>query len=505
MLLKVREDGVKLVCELEKDTAKYESVFPALSDIIDEIKGSDKIQVIQLLNKYQAAPYGLGEVALELFLAFVVKYFGDELAFKKNPYELGEVSLQSFEQIEDIVNRKYSEAVFEKRSLDQYQVALMIELYKGFSNEALPAGYTPRLAEVAGKLNDWFAGLPPLARSEDFYQDQNIKSFLQLLKSSQHMDNYRFLFSELQAVCGFEKDTMLTKEVKNKIITCTKGYKKEIESKLDEVKNKVFEGFCDIFAASTKTSSDLISAIDAWYKSLDSNQTDLTASWHHNTSKQLVLHLKNTQNIEATIYEKIPGTPDYGLGKIESWNVDNVTTYLEKIRDGKKIIEENKILVDLPVVEVKNGEKNTSPYGDDVQVKFDDKNDVELTIELPGNAKEIWISYNNENPISANTQKEVIKHKKKYKPVRPNETLKLVSIDGSGHFSKLMTVQLVEKSVGMVRERTFGLDIDKPKNSKETKGLLRNLIDKFLTDKAITRQEMVTTLKEILRDFENEN
>ncbi len=502
MLRKVKEEGVKLYCEIEKDLTKYENVFPALVDMINEINNSDKIQIINLLNKYLTAPYGLGEVALKLFFAFIIKYFGDELAFKKNPLEPGEVSIQSAQQVEDVINRKYVDSIFEKRTLDDQQKALIIEMYKKFSTEQIPVGYKPRLSEVVEKLNIWLENRTLLAKSEDFYDKKETKDFLQLLKSSQHMDNYSFMFTKLQTVSGFDQDTLLTKEIQEKIISKVLDIKKEIETKTDEIKNRVFEGFCEIFFTATKTSTDLIVAINIWYKSLDTNQTDLTASWHNNTSKQLIVNLKNTQDIDSTIYDKIPNSPDYGLGKIDFWNVNNLNVYLDKIRDGKKLIEENKILVDLPIIKVTNGEKKESAYGENVQIKYDNIEVIEISIVLPKNATEVWISHNNEDPKSASAQKLIIKKERIHKPSKLDETLNLVSTNGSGQFSKTMSVNIVDKSIGMVRERTFGFDVEKPKNFKETKSVLKNLIHKFITDKAINAKEALIALKEILRELD---
>lgn len=100
VLRKAEQKGTKLICQIEKDTAKYHETFPALADIIAEFQTEEKVNIRQFIARYRSAPYGLGEVSLELFLAFLVKYSGDEISYKTHPNEPGEISIQSFPQIE---------------------------------------------------------------------------------------------------------------------------------------------------------------------------------------------------------------------------------------------------------------------------------------------------------------------------------------------------------------------------------------------------------------------
>ena len=180
-----------LFCEVEKNYSKYKDTFPAVYDMIKDFESNDNLNVAQFINKYRLAPYGLGEVSLILFVSFLIKFYGDELSYKKNPDDPGEVSIQSYDQINEIVNNTDNFAVFEKRKLDDIQKDFLLKLFKKFSKKSGAVGIVPKLKDVAECLRIWFNGLPKLAQSEGFYShelNEELLNFLQFMKSHETLN-----------------------------------------------------------------------------------------------------------------------------------------------------------------------------------------------------------------------------------------------------------------------------------------------------------------------------
>ncbi|MHA1795420.1 MAG: hypothetical protein ACTSUK_04865 [Promethearchaeota archaeon] len=505
LLKKIEKQGSVLFCEIEKDFSKYQTVFPALPDMITDVKANDRVNLLQFIRKYRQAPYGLGEVSLQLFMAFLIKYFGDELAYKKDPNAPGEITVKSFEQIVDMVNSPDPQAVLEKRNLDTLQKEYLVELYKIFSTKQLSMGMTPRLAEVKTEMQNWWDQLPIAARTEDFYSDEWVKKFLQLMKSISHYDAFHFLFYKLQTIWGYEEEERLDEKMKQTIIKGLISLKAKIEDKINKIEDAIFKGFCDIFNSKGHTYSDLEEAIQKWYNSLDANQTDLSAHWHTQQTKPLITYLKDTQNLRQTIFERIPGSNDFGLGKIRDWNTDNINVYLEKVRVGLKTIEDNRILVDLPLIEVKEAEKQQGYGNNEIVIIYDDDIDSQLVIKVPYNAKEVWIGYKGEDPRSDSAQKEKIKTVTEIKVDKKISPLTLVSVDGEGNFSQTLTIKFQEKFKQLIKEDVFGWQVKKPDNTKEAKTIIKGFINELLENNKISKSEIIAVLEYLIREYKNGN
>ncbi|MHA1796400.1 MAG: hypothetical protein ACTSUK_09815 [Promethearchaeota archaeon] len=505
LLKKVEKRGSYLFCEIEKDYSKYQDVVPALVDMISEIKSSNRVNLSHFIQKYRHAPYGLGEVTLELFMAYLLKYFGDELSYKKDPNAPGEITVQSFEQIVEMVNSADPQAVLEKRNLGNLQKEFLKDLYKIFSKKSLPVGVIPRLAEVKMEMQNWWDKLPMAARTEDFYSDERIVNFLQLMRSISHYDAFRFLFYRLQTIWGYDEDDRLDEKMKQKIIEGLVLLKSEIENEIDKIENTIFEGFCDIFKAEGQTYSDLEEAIQNWYNSLDANQTDMSAPWHTPQTKPLITFLKDTQNLRQTIFERIPGSNDFGLGKVKEWNTSNIKVYLEKVRAGLNTIEDNRILVDMPLIEVKEVEQKQVLGNNEVIIVYDDEKDCQLIVKVPDNAKEVWIGYKGEDPSSDSAQKEKINTSKEIKIKKSISPLILISVDGEGNFSQALKIEFKQKFKQLIKEDIFGWQVKKPDNASEAKVIIKGFINELLENNKINKSEVITVLEYLIKEYKNGN
>ena len=245
--------------------------------------------------------------------------------------------------------------------------------------------------------------------------------------------------------------------------------------------------------------------IQKWYNSLDANQTDLSARWHTHQTKPLITFLKDTQNLRETIFDKIPGSNDFGLGKIRDWNTDNINVYLEKVRVGLKTIEDNRILVDLPLIEVKEAEKQQGYGNNEMVIIYDDDIDSQLVIKVPYNAKEVWIGYKGEDPRSDSAQKEKIQSEKEMKIKKSIGPLTLVSVDGEGNFSQKLKISIQGKFKQFIKEDMFGWRVKKPDNAKEARAIIKRFINELIENNKISKSEIITVLENLIREYKNGN
>jgi len=346
--------------------------------------------------------------------------------------------------------------------------------------------------------------LQQICRSEDFYSDNKEKGFIQFMKALSPNDPYHFLFERLQTIWGYEENDRMDKTIKTKIFENIKTITKALENKRTEIEEEIFNRFTEIFGVEGKTYGNLEEAIKQWYNNLDANQRSISEKGHTPNSQPIIRHLKDTQSLRKILYEDLPACSDYGMGKITDWNTNNVQTYISKIEDGLNIIRDLKVLVDLPIIHVEHAKVETKTKTD-IIIRYENKEEMVITIKIPENAYEVWLSYKGEDPKDKNIQKVKIKKDEKVIPTKSNQLIKLVSIDKEGNFSQILTLYLKEEFIDKVRRTILGYEIDKPKNIKDAKLILKDLVFKLIHEESINRRELSETLMLLAKDLENEN
>ena len=504
LLKKIDQNGKIIVCEIEKDVNKYSKTFPAIKDMIEEINNERTINLLNFVTKHRVAPYGLGEVSLELFFAFILKYFGDELIYKENQHQPGEVLIQSFEQIEKIINETSILAVFEKRKFENVQKELLKELYQLFSTLPLTVDQSPRTKEVTEQIKNWYDNLPKVTKVEEFYSKGDLKKFLQLLKKDPTSDPYSFIFEELQVVVGYENNDKLNDEIKNKIIEKLLSFKKEIEEKLTFIEENILSTYLKLFNVKGSTFGNLETVINEWYNSLDNNQRDLHRESLSKNGFPLIKYLKDTSNLKSIIYNDIPASNDYGLGKVKEWNSDNTNSYSLKLEAGLKEINDSKILVSLPQYSVNNGDIKLKTDCS-INIEYENRKELVLVITTPQDAEEVWIGYDCNDPTPSGVQKKKIKDSLNLVPTKSNQTISAIAIDKQGNYSQILLINLKEKFVDKVKENVFGYEIDRPTSIKELKLTMKDIILKFIENDNLKKSEVLDSIDEIIQEMKDES
>lgn len=342
------------VVELERSLTRFEATLPALVNMIRDVQelGEDtRLRMRAFLNKYRQPPYGLGDIALVLLLAALLRYFGDAIKIKKDDSAIGDLHISTFETMADIVKGNYPNAFIQYRKIRPGERALIQGVYALFTESVSAASGLVTAANAYDAVAAWYQALPPVAQVADFYTAPELASAARLLTALEKLraqDPHAFVLGELQTVAGYGSDELVTPERAQAILAVLKPAQEQIAGTLERVQSLVRAGLCDLFSVQGNTWDDVADGVRAWYNSLDSNQRSVTASWHNDASKPLVQLLMDVGNPREVFLEKLPERPSYNFKRVGAWNANLVTDYLAKIRAGLQHIERNRIRVPAP-------------------------------------------------------------------------------------------------------------------------------------------------------------
>ena len=357
-LAKVHKKGGITVVEVERDLPKFEPHIPALGDMIRDVQDlgeEDRIGLRAFINEYRQPPYGLGDIALSLLFATVLRFFGDTIKIKKDEAAIGDLHVADFETVADIVKGNYPDAFVKHREIRPGERDLINGSYRIFAGLISAAQVGVNVTNAYDAIATWYEELPPVAQVAGFYQEPEyagVTSFLQTLDKLRAQDPHAFVLGELQTVAGYEVDELVTPERAQEVLAALEAAKDHIESTLERVQSRIRDGLCDIFSVQGNTWDDVADGVRAWYNNLDSNQRSTTASWHNDASKPLAQLFLDLSNPRELFVDKLSERPSYGFGRVRDWNADLVADYVSKIRDGVKHIEDNRIKVPSPKAEL---------------------------------------------------------------------------------------------------------------------------------------------------------
>jgi len=351
-LTQIHAPGAHLtIVEVERDPSKFEQSLPALADMIrqvHELKEGDRISLWDFITKYRQPPYGLGEIALSLLFAVLLRYFGDAIKVKKDDAAIGDLYVADFEMVYDILKGNYPHAFIRYREIRPGERALINGVHDLFTGPVSAAQANVTVTEAYDTIAGWYENLPPVSQVTSFYHlpesAQTIR-LLDLLEKLRARDPHAFVLGDLQTVVGYEADELITEERAKELLAVLEAAKEQVEGTLERVQSRIRDGLCEIFGVQGNTWDDLADGVRAWYNELDPNQRSTSAGWHNDASKPLAQLFLDLSNPREVFVDKLPERPSYNFGRVHGWNADLVDDYLSKIRDGVRHIEANKIKV----------------------------------------------------------------------------------------------------------------------------------------------------------------
>jgi len=355
---KVHKKGSITVVEVERDWSKFEPFIPALADMIRDVQGlgeENRMGLRAFINKYRQPPYGLGDIALSLLLATLLRLFGDTIKIKKDEAAIGDLYVADFDTVADIVTGSYPDAFVRYREIRPGERDLITGSYRIFAGLASAAQVSVNVTNAYDAIAAWYDELPTVSQVANFYQEPEYVGatrFLDILDKLRARDPHAFVLGELQTVAGFDADELVTPERAQEVLSALEVAKDQVESTLERIQSRIRDGLCAIFDVEGNTWDDVADGVRAWYNNLDSNQRSTTASWHNDASKPLAQLLLDLSNPRELFVDRLPERPSYGFGRTRDWNADLARDYLTKIHDGVKHIEDNRIKVPSPMAEL---------------------------------------------------------------------------------------------------------------------------------------------------------
>ena len=507
-LKQIDKKGSKLYCEPERNISKFRQNLPALADMIEEIQNLEegkRINVSTFVEKY-TQKNGQGLLALSLMFAFIRRYFGDNLRIRRDETAIGDMPLIQFEDLYDLIVGQYPNAYFEHKEIAKSERNFINKLYNLFSEKKLAANEEASVVQVYRLMKEWWIGLPPLVKAKNAYEPKvaDIEKVLDIFEKIESRDEHGFILGDLQTIYGFEPDELITDEKATQIIERINKDKDTIEFCERKIKDKILKGICEVFNIKGSTYDDIQAGISKWFNTLDSYQRDSMADYHTNESKPLILHLGSITNVEKTFFEDLPASAGFGLDKVKDWSVDKSNEYIEKIRIGKRIIEENELRVENAEISFDGDYKK----GKDGSVLYTG----ELTVHLKHKESKtkIFITTDGSDPKSTYSHRKEAIGQSELK-VQDNITLKFVSQDKEGNFSRVATLPIVNEAkkyeIILPQQLTFGeprVTFYFPESLKglsvTIKSLLKRALERKIIDKSKLRQEIERILNEILEE-----
>jgi hypothetical protein len=499
-----KHQGAQAPYEVEHDAGAYRERLPALAAMVDQLRAlaqGETIPVRALLETYAAAPYGQGPVALSLYLAYVIRTFGDELRLQRQPGAVGWVVVENADFIYDLVLGKYPNAVFERQTISPAAHTFISGVYNLFAGEPGAAGQRHSIGQATGAVRDWWQALPALAGVPGIHAEaadtpSTAPALVNLLAQMNTQNPHSFILESLQAVYGYDTQQALTEQSVADILSRLEADKAAIESGPGRVKAALLEQLTAPFEPSGNLYGDYQAAVEAWYKALDANQQDPFAHWHNNQSKPIVEQLRAITNIETTFFERLPAHAGFGLGRVEDWRRDHSAEYVRLFRDGLAHIEANRIKVQPPVWEVQGEDIRQTARRDGAQVIY--RGAAALSAASPAPGVTVYLTNTGDDPRDANVQRQQITGRYTL-AIKDSPTVKLVSHAEDGVMGQVLTLSFINDDVkyevqpvttheAPEPEFKFVFPQDRDALVVTIHSLLENAIARGLIDRAALRQ-----------------
>ena len=311
--------------ELESNPEKYRAKFPGLTGLIErfkDVKRGESLNLWSVLSDMTEAPYGLGPYSLALFLACLIRHFGDEIRLKVDAAGFGYSDISDPEIIIDVATGKFPLAIIERRPLTPATAKMINEIYGLFSVQPAAAGTQQTLSEAWRSLQSWWKERTRLERAVGVYNDdssaQNLVDFL--TKNAEANAGSQILLEQIKTIYGFSSDAELGNNEAHEIIEKLQEDKQEIESHASTIKTNLITQLSKLFHPDGDTYQDYTSAINHWLKNLLPEQKLITADWQTPATKTILEALQKLVDIEKTFLEVIPNAFGFTLGKVDDWS-----------------------------------------------------------------------------------------------------------------------------------------------------------------------------------------
>ncbi|MBN1933573.1 MAG: hypothetical protein JW934_02850, partial [Anaerolineae bacterium] len=500
--------------EVERDISKFEPRLPALADMLRDIQAlgeQEQLKLQAFFSKYRQPPYGLGNIALSLLFAVVVRFYGDTIKVKKDSTSIGNLYIADFDLVADLVKGNYPNAYVQYREIRPGERALINGVVGVFAGgSAAQSDHTATNAYDA--IAKWYQGIAPVAQVPDFYPASGGEAtlrFLAALEKLNAQDAHTFVLGELQTVLGYDANEMVTPVRAQEIVAALQTAQDHIEDAEERVQSRIRDGLCQIFGIQGNTWDDVSDGVRAWYNSLDANQRSTAAAWHNEASKPLAQLFVDLGNPRDIFLDKLPERPSYNFKRVRDWNVNLVTDYLAKIQAGVQRIQANKIKVPAPVVEL---------IGDDYKeqkgtVFFTGK--LVLRLSHPDPTVHVLVTDSYSDPRQAK-QRDEFQGAKDFdiaalvQAVRSTVTIQYIPQDAEGNWGIVQSLSFMDETIeneirkpkSLIAEMKYTVKFVFPTTEAGVRSSCRSFFSSLLENQVLKQDRLREIVQQVLDDLD---
>ncbi len=465
-LKKTGDDGRVTYFTCESDSSKLNDSFPALKELCAGLENSSSGQNFNagaFLAKVRNAPYGAGGTALILAFAHVIRAYGERLSFFKDSMKMLELPIQSYTDIESIVDNSASQVVISIRNISAEQFDLVNRIAISAGESELRHGEKRSLKNAYGAVMGWYLQLPNVSRIVKLYglnDRKRLAALMELLDSEiGQSDYFGLLLERLPGLYQTGSDvatltdsevTLVAREFKRDIA--------ELESAEQIIMGMVATSLCEVFGVE----GDIIECekvMTDWYKNLNYSQRD---AGHYNDSDtaSLISCLGQDKSFAKIIGTELP--TDFGFDAVRNWNSLHIRDYAEKVAKAKEEIDRARIQVPKPAIEqpsLEIGEKQSA------------------TLNIPSGAAMLVYTVDGSDPKTSKTAQraEANMDLAELLAGAPNVQAKIRALDNKGNYSDSVDVELIDK------QRKYELKINNDMYAPEATFKCPNDLDGFVT------------------------
>jgi len=435
-LKKIGSEGVVTYFECETAPEKIHDDFPVLKELCTQLAtlGPGKtFSVGAFLANARKAPYGAGGNALMLSVAHIIRAYDERLVIYKDSTQMIEQSINSYEDLGQIVSDPATKTVFVVRDISPISVKLIDQLANAVGATPLKYGETRSLNSAFEALKQWWDNLPTVAKITGIYPKERQSRLSELRNSMDKLvngvDRFDFMLKQLPEVF---KGDLLSELTEKDVEDISKAFSEDVKSfnSGEQITQaKLAAAICEIYG----TKGDLVECekvVNNWYASLNPGQRDPQKCNHEDAAYFLTQLANNQANFVTKIVKLLPR--DYGFGALSEWTSLHIDDYAAKLKQAKAEIDKAKPTVYKPKID---------------EGVHEVKESQALYVEIPEGAVRIIYTIDGSDPRLSEDVKStdgkldltaILKD-------RPNVKIKMRAIDQEGNASDPVSVELVSK------------------------------------------------------------
>lgn len=515
-VIKTRETiGDNVICDIELDTAKYARVLPALADMIEELKKFDyPIKPHGFIEDYMSK-YGLGYNAAILYFAVIKRYFKDSITIIPDINQVGNLRITSYDNLLDLLYyKKYNNAVMEYKKINEYDAALINSLYDTITRNTLGVSQDITIDMLYEELKGWYKGLTLANKIPKIYKDNKLDKFIEVFNKLDIVNPRDFIIEEVKTIYGYDKQDLILEDEVPSIVNIFRQDMELIETGYFILRDKIVNRIREIFNIEELTYEAVYDSINNWFANLSEVQRNYNNDLQDSNSKPLVMHLGKNVQFEELFMNILPNA--YNLGAVIDWTIDKTNSYIEKIRAGKRHIEEKVFSVKPPDYILKGKDKEEIKLTDSkIKVKY--RGELDITIIPKEEHEEIYITSNNEDPQNPQSQRQESKTEFIFS-TSEDKTIKFTGRDKEGRYSKVIILEAENEDnkfevryVPEQKQITIGdsnilkedpkIQVTLPKDVESLKTCINSIVRRTKDRYKLSDNDIIKSLEELIKEL----